>query len=115
MKKNLLVSLIISFIAIFISSSVEAKADCPPGYNEVTINMIYYTYDSEGNPKDHNFTLTFCYQCSMTGVGFDLIIDKFHNFDGCPINKDFLEQAHSAIADYMVNNSGCIAPCSWEG
>ena len=103
------VILTILFILVI---ATQANATCR------TIPITYYTYDPypNGNPRTCNMSITYCYDCSPTGMSFSIGIQSIHNPCGIPINSDFEEQANTAmLVDYLNQPGCCIVPCDYNG
>ncbi len=114
MKKSFL------FVVLFLIgiSIFDAKAACPAGYQQGSINFIYRTYTDypETNfPVTCSIQLSYCYYCGMTGMGFNIYINSFTKDCDVAINPDFWQQAETAMLNDLLNESTCIAPCDWNG
>ena len=116
LSKLFIVTILFSIMILSITN--VANAECPAGYQQGNINFIYRTYldyPIETRPVTCNIQLTYCYYCSMTGIGFDIQIEEFTEDCNFPINEDFWQQAETAMLMDLLNKTTCIAPCDWNG
>ncbi len=107
MKRFLLLSIIISFIAIFFTSSVEVKADCPTGWS-------YTSLQFGPDPSGCTFQVDFCFKCGMTGGDpSNLKVLNIKPLNGCIApDKDWLVneilKSYSEFCTVPACENGCL-------
>ncbi|OGU59015.1 MAG: hypothetical protein A2X64_03920 [Ignavibacteria bacterium GWF2_33_9] len=107
---NIFLALMVVIFTIFILAQSETKA-CPPGYQ----------YDSTTfTVNGCTIEVTFCYYCSATGVGFDMIKQVYKIPYSCwtyasSHQQEVDDAADVAILEFLMNINGCIKPCSDPG
>jgi hypothetical protein len=113
------------FILFMFLNINPATASCPEGYSQGNFAFTYNQY--EPPYTSCSVTVTYCYFCSMLGVGFDVKIEQIkfgnincltaaYNSDNIPNNPhSFSKQLESNLMKDLLNNTNCIKPCDWLG
>jgi len=101
---------IIAVLFLIIAGSLQAEA-----HTCVTIPFNYHTNDPYPNGPQIicQMEITYCYECSFSGMDFDIYISSIYNPDQCFMNADFEAQATNAMLVSCMNQPGsCLYPCS---